>query len=93
MWLCTGDAPSKAAPTAEDTSEKALEQVQSVADPANVDQALDNVGDAVENAVPDPQEAASGLAPTSTVSNELLFDSKSEGNIQLYRIVPCCEKV
>lgn len=53
-----------------------------MADPSNVEQALDSVGDAVENAVPDPQEAASGLAPTSTVSNNLPSDSKSEGKSQ-----------
>ena len=39
--------------------------MQSVADPANVEQALDSVGDAVENAVPDPKGAESGLAPTA----------------------------
>ena len=53
-----------------------------MADPSNVEQALDSVGDAVENAVPDPQEAASGLAPTSTVSNNLPSDSKSGGKSQ-----------
>ena len=34
-----------------------------MADPVNVKQALDSVGDAVENAVPDPKGAESGLAP------------------------------
>lgn len=77
MWL--GSAPSEAAATASDTSEKALDQVQSVADPGNVEEALDSVGDAVENAVPDPKGAPSGLAPTSPVSNSLAPDAKAEG--------------
>ena len=58
-----GAAPNQAAPTATDSSSKGA-GVQSVADPANVEQALDSVGDAVENAVPDPIGAESGLAPT-----------------------------
>ncbi|KAL3150948.1 hypothetical protein ABBQ32_000694 [Trebouxia sp. C0010 RCD-2024] len=58
----TGAAPSQAAPTASDPGSKAP-GVQSVADPADVKQALDSVGDAVENAVPDPKGAESGLAP------------------------------
>ena len=59
-----GDAPKEAAPVAADASIKG-EGVQSVADPANVEQALDSVGDAVENAVPDPKGAEPGLAPTA----------------------------
>ncbi|KAL0053461.1 hypothetical protein WJX82_005982 [Trebouxia sp. C0006] len=74
----TGSAPSEAAATASDTSEKALEQVQSVADPGSVEEALNSVGDAVENAVPDPKGAPSGLAPTSPVSNSLTTDEKAE---------------
>ena len=62
--LQVGAAPKEAAPTASDTSRKGP-GVQSVADPANVGQALDSVGDAVENAVPDPKGAESGLAPTA----------------------------
>lgn len=46
-----------------------------MADPQDVDQALDSVGDAVENAVPDPKGAPSGLAPTSPVS----FSPENEG--------------
>lgn len=60
----TGAAPSQAAPTASDPGSNAP-GVQSVADPANVKQALDSVGDAVENAVPDPKGAESGLAPVN----------------------------
>ena len=63
-WMHVGAAPKQAAPTASDTSSKGP-GVQSVADPANVEQALDSVGDAVENAVPDPKGAESGLAPTA----------------------------
>ena len=63
-WPTVGAAPKQAAPTASDTSSKGP-GVQSVADPANVEQALDSVGDAVENAVPDPKGAESGLAPTA----------------------------
>lgn len=62
--LHVGAAPKEAAPTASDASSKGP-GVQSVADPANVEQALDSVGDAVENAVPDPKGAESGLAPTA----------------------------
>ncbi len=53
--------------------------MQSVADPGNVEEALNSVGDAVENAVPDPKDAPSGLAPTSPVSNSLTTDEKAEG--------------
>ena len=74
--LFPGAAPSQAAPTASDTSKKGPE-VQSVADPKDVEQALDSVGDAVENAVPDPRGASTGLAPTSPVSANAK-DSKQE---------------
>lgn len=77
-----GSAPSEAAATASDTSEKALDQVQSVADPGSVEEALNSVGDAVENAVPDPKDAPSGLAPTSPVSNSLATNEKAEGMMQ-----------
>ena len=53
--------------------------MQSVADPGNVEEALNSVGDAVENAVPDPKDAPSGLAPTSPVSNSLATNEKAEG--------------
>ena len=91
-----GSAPSEAAATASDTSEKALDQVQSVADPGNVEEALNSGGDAVENAVPDPKDAPSGLAPTSSVSNSLATDEKAEGVMHYCRVLPsmfckaCC---
>ncbi len=84
--LLPGSAPSEAAATASDTSEKALDQVQAVADPGNVEEALNSVGDAVENAVPDPKDAPSGLAPTSPVSNSLATDEKAEGMMGFYFI-------
>ena len=91
QWYA-GAAPKEAAPTATDTSNKG-KGVQSVADPANVDQALGSVGDAVENAVPDPKGAESGLAPTvsssstpasqpvSTSQNGQLFRTSTEGRL------------
>ena len=82
-----GRAPSEAAATASDTSEKALDQVQSVADPGNVEEALDSVGDAVENAVPDPKNAPSGLAPTSPVNNSLATGEKAEGMMGFYKFI------
>ncbi len=86
MWFpfLLGSAPSEAAATVSDTSEKALDQVQSVADPGNVEEALDSVGDAVENAVPDPKDAPSGLAPTSPVSNNLATHEEAEGKMGFF---------
>lgn len=79
---CIGDAAAKAAETASDSTDKALDQVQSVADPATVGEALDSVGDAVENAVPDPKDAPSGLAPTTNVSTAAVDSSSSEKESQ-----------
>ena len=55
----------------------------SAADSKNVDQALDSVGDAVENAVPDPKGAPSGLAPTSPVSTNSVQPSGSRSTYSL----------
>ena len=62
--------------------------MQSVADPGNVEEALNSVGDAVENAVPDPKDAPTGLAPTSAVSNSLATDEKAEGVLHYCRVLP-----
>ena len=81
-YACVGDAAAKAAETASDSTDKALDQVHSVADPASVGEALDSVGDAVENAVPDPKDAPSGLAPTTNVSTAAVDSSSSEKESQ-----------
>ena len=85
-WLHVGAAPKQAAPTASDTSGKGP-GVQSIADPANVEQALDSVGDAVENAVPDPKGAESGLAPTA--DKQVSTTDNGRYTCCLYSLHPC----